>query len=245
MPHMTSQAVSLPPLSEANDIDLVSWAGRGNAGAFRIIMERNNRRLFRTIRSVLRDDAEAEDALQETYLSAFRHLGDYTGAASLSTWLTRIALNEAFGRLRRRRSMVDLNSIIETNETVQPGSGSRVVPFPLTQSAALDPEHVAARGEIRRLLEGAIDDLPDAFRMAFVLRFVEQMSVEETATCLGIPEETVKTRVHRAKRRLRQALGKQLAPALTDMFPFAGARCARITESVLHQLGIDGPSPPA
>lgn len=239
-----SQAINkAPAVKSLTDADLVSLARQGSAAAFRAIMESNNRRLFRVVRSVLKDNAEAEDAVQETYLRAFANLAGYAGTASLSTWLTRIALNEALGRLRRRRSMVELDEITESAA----GAGDRVgrvIPFPLAQPAILDPEHVAARAEIQRLLEQAIDELPPSFRMAFVLRFVEQMSVEETAACLGVPPQTVKTRVHRAKRRLRQALGERLVSALADTFPFAGARCARISESVLCRLGIDG-SPPA
>lgn len=227
---------------DAADAELVSLARQGHSAAFHAIMERNNRRLFRVARSVLRDETEAEDAVQEAYLRAFANLHGYEGTAALSTWLTRIALNEALGRLRRRRTMIDLDRI---SGTLSEGEGGgRVVPFPLAQPAANDPEHVAAQAEIRRLLERAIDDLPEPFRMAFVLRFVEQMSTEETASCLGIPEETVKTRVHRAKRRLREALGEQLASTLTETFPFAGARCARISESVLRRLGLDVPTAP-
>lgn len=231
-----------PSLATAGDAELVSLACRGVAAAFRTIMERNNRRLFRVTRSVLKNDADAEDAVQETYLRAFASLDTYAGAAALSTWLTSIALNEALGRLRRRRTMINLDEIAGAAADGSE-SAARVIPFPLTQPTASDPEHAAARTEIQRLLERAIDDLPDSFRMTFVLRFVEQMSVEETAACLGVPAETVKTRVHRAKRRLRQALGEQLASTLADTFPFAGARCARISDTVLRRLGVQDPPP--
>lgn len=243
MPQPTNTAVAAAKLEKANDAELVALARQGSAAAFRVIMERNNRRLFRVARGVLKDEAEAEDAVQEAYLRAFANLRGYEGAASLSTWLTRITLNEALGRLRGRRTMIDLDRIAEAAaDAGEPGA--RVVPFPLAQPAASDPEHVAAQAEIRRLLEHAIDELPDPFRVAFMLRFVEQMSIEETAACLGVPEDTVKTRVHRAKRRLRQALGQQLATSLADTFPFAGARCARISAIVLRRLGIEGPPAP-
>lgn len=243
MPQQTNTAVATARLERADDAELVAMARQGSAAAFRAIMERNNRRLFRVARGVLKDESEAEDAVQEAYLRAFANLHGYEGTALLSTWLTRITLNEALGRLRRRRSMVELDRVAEAAaEGGEPGA--RVVPFPLAQPASSDPEHVAAQAEIRRLLERAIDELPDPFRVAFMLRFIEQMSIEETAACLGVPEETVKTRVHRAKRRLRQALGQQLATSLTDTFPFAGARCARISEIVLRRLGIEGPSAP-
>jgi RNA polymerase sigma-70 factor (ECF subfamily) len=224
----------------ASDAELVALARRGAAAAFRAIMERNNRRLYRVARGVLKNDADAEEVVQETYLRAFAHLDSYAGSSALSTWLTSIALNEALGRLRRRRTMIDIDDIAATG---QDDTTARVIPFPLAQPATSDPEHSAARTEIQRLLERAIDDLPDVFRTTFVLRFVEQMSVEETAACLGVPEETVKTRVHRAKRRLRQALGAQLASTLADTFPFAGARCARISDTVLRRLGVEGQPP--
>jgi RNA polymerase sigma-70 factor (ECF subfamily) len=229
-------------LALASDAELVALACQGDAAAFRAVMERNNRRLFRVARGVLKNDADAEDAVQETYLRAFTNLDSFAGTAALSTWLTSIALNEALGRLRRRRTMIDLDEVAGA-ATGPDESAGRVIPFPLAQPATSDPEHSAARAEIQHLLERAIDDLPDSFRMTFILRFVEQMSVEETAACLGVPEETVKTRVHRAKRRLRQALGAQLASTLVDTFPFAGARCARISDTVLRRLGVEGPPP--
>jgi RNA polymerase sigma-70 factor (ECF subfamily) len=229
-------------LDKAGDAELVFLARQGVAAAFRAVMERNNRRLFRVARSVLKNDADAEDAVQETYLRAFANLDSYAGAAALSTWLTSIALNEALGRLRRRRTMVDIDEVAgSAADSGEPGG--RLIPFPLAQPATSDPEHTAARAEIQHLLERAIDDLPDSFRMTFVLRFVEQLSVEETAVCLGVPEETVKTRVYRAKRLLRQALGEQLASTLVDTFPFAGARCARISDTVMRRLGVEGAPP--
>jgi RNA polymerase sigma-70 factor (ECF subfamily) len=232
-------------LEVASDAELVALARDDVAAAFRAIMERNSRRLFRVARGVLKNDADAEDAVQETYLRAFANLGSYAGTAALSTWLTSIALNEALGRLRRRRPMIDLDEISDEGVD-QGGPVARVIPFPLSQPTAADPEHAAARAEIQRVLERAIDELPDVFRTTFILRFVEQMTVEETASCLGVPEETVKTRVHRAKRRLRQALGEQLAASLADTFPFAGARCARISDAVLRRLGVeDRPPEPA
>jgi RNA polymerase sigma-70 factor, ECF subfamily len=238
----TRTRAAIPGLERASDAELVSLARQGVPAAFRAVMERNNRRLYRVARSILKHDADAEDVVQETYLRAFAGLERYAGTAALSTWLTSIAVNEALGRLRRRRSMIDLDEIAESAADGG-GPASRVIPFPLAQPASSDPEHMAARTEIQRLLERAIDDLPDVFRATFVLRFVEQMSVEETAACLGVPEDTVKTRVHRARRLLRQALGAQLASTLVDTFPFAGARCARISDTVLRRLGVEGPPP--
>ena len=221
------------------DDELVLLARSGEATAFREIMRRNNRRLFRTARSVLRDDAEAEDVVQEAYVRAFRGLAGFRGDAGLSTWLTRIALNEALGRLRRRRATVGLEAI----EVAQEGGGARILMFPTAQADG-DPESAAARREIRRLLEEAIDGLPEAFRLVLVARDVDGMGVEEAAQVLGVRPETVRTRLHRARRLLRAALDERLGGALPGAFPFDGARCERLTEAVLTRLGLAAPAPP-
>ncbi len=215
--------------------ELVSRARQGEPAAFREIIRRNNRHLFRTARSVLRDDAEAEDAVQEAYLRAFQALGGFRGDASLSTWLARIARNEALGRLRRRRSTTDLDAI----EAAQQGRGASILMFPTVQGG--DPEGTAARREIRRLLEEAIDDLPDVFRPVLVARDVDGLSVEETAAILGIRPETVRTRLHRARRMLRGALDQRLGDTLRHAFPFDGARCERMTAAVLARLRLGPP----
>ena len=221
------------------DAELARLARRGEASAFGAIMSRYNRRLYRAARSVLRDDGEAEDAVQDAYVRAFTGLSEFRGEAGLSTWLTRITINEALGRLRRRRRSVDLQAL----DAVQTNGAALAVSAPLAMADA-DPERTAARREIRRLIEQAIDELPEAFRLVFVLRDVEEMSVEETAAHLGLRPETVKTRLFRARRRLRRALNDRLASALTDAFPFAGARCARVRAAVLRRLGPAGPPAP-
>jgi RNA polymerase sigma-70 factor (ECF subfamily) len=200
-------------------------------------MQRHNRRLFRVARGVLNDEAEAEDVVQEAYVRAFTHLDGFRGEARLSTWLTRIALNVALGRLRRRRLMVDLKDI----DAISDQGEARVIYLPSARQDS-DPEAAAARAEVRRLLERAVDQLPDPFRMVFVLRDIEEMSIEETAAHLGLRPETVKTRLHRARRLLRQSLDRTLSSAVSELFPCAGARCARITEAVLERLGL--PEPP-
>ena len=233
-----SEASHVQGADALSDPELVLLAQQGHPSAFRTIMQRHNRRLYRVARGTLGDDSEAEDAVQEAYVRAFTGLSAFRNEASLLTWLTRIVLNEALGRLRRQRPTVELTVL----DTVGESRGARILPFPLV--TASDPERSAARREIRRLLEGAIDDLPEPFRVVFVMRDVEEMSVEETATSLGLRPETVKTRLHRARRLLRQALDAQLASALSDTFPFAGARCARITGAVLDRLGLPAPPPP-
>jgi RNA polymerase sigma-70 factor (ECF subfamily) len=221
-----------------DDTQLVARARQRDGAAFRLIMQRNNRRLFRVARSILGDDAEAEDVVQDTYLRAFTHLDGFRGEAQLSTWLTRIAVNEALGRLRQRRPTVDLKTIDTMNEQGE----ARVIVLPSARQGH-DPEAAAARAEVRRLLEQAVDRLPEPFRIVFVLRDIEELSVDETASHLGIRPETVKTRLHRARRLLRRSLDRTLSTALSDTFPFAGARCTRIAANVLERLGLSDQDP--
>jgi RNA polymerase sigma-70 factor, ECF subfamily len=215
------------------DADLVALARRGEGTAFAAIMTRYNRRLYRAARGIVRDDSEAEDVLQEAYVRAFGALGTFRGDAALSTWLTRIVINEALGRVRRQRPTEELEVL---DREMQSGD-ARVIMFPGVNSVP-DPESAAARAEVRRLLEGAVDELPDAFRLVFVMRDVEGLSIEETANHLGIRPETVKTRLHRARKLLRDALDDRLATTLKDTFPFLGARCARLTDAVLARLDL-------
>ncbi len=230
---MQTAAVATSPLDALDDAALAGLAQGGNEVAVRLIMQRHNRRLFRVARGVLHDDAEAEDVVQDAYVRAFTHLDGFRGEATLSTWLTRIALNEALGRLRRRRLTVGLEDI----DAISDQGEARVIYLPSARQDS-DPEAAAARAGVRRLLERAVDQLPDPFRMVFMLRDIEEMSVEETASHLGLRPETVKTRLYRARRLLRKALDKTLVSALADVFPCAGARCARITDAVLERLGL-------
>lgn len=215
------------------DTDLAGRIQRGDAAAFCILMKRHNQTLFRMARSVVRDPAEAEDVVQDAWILAFTRIDQFRDASSLATWLSRIVLNEALRRLRQRRPMARLNGDDGPDGALP---SAEVIPFPGTQQPPTTPEEDAARAETRRLLERAIDGLPDAFRTVFVLREIEQMSVEETASCLGISPDTVKTRLHRARRLLGQSLRRELSPDLGGVFPFAGERCARIAERVLDQL---------
>ncbi len=216
-----------------DDAALVVLVRGGQQAAFRHIMQRCNQRLFRVARSVLGEDAEAEDVLQESYLRAYRKLDTFRGESSLLTWLTSIVLNEARGRLRKRHNMVGLEKIDES-----PMDTHQIVQFP-SRFGSEDPAVSAARTQIRHLLEHAIDALPPAFRTVYMLREVEECSVEETATQLAIKPETVKTRLHRARRLLRHSLHGSVAASLADAFPFMGARCARVTEAVMAQLAME------
>jgi len=230
------EATRVIDLDALGDAQLVQLALQRDSGAFRLIMRRHNRRLYRVARAVTRDDNEAEDVVQEAYCLAFANLSRFRGDSSLASWLTRIALNEALGRLRRRRPTVELSTLDAESQDEM-----RIISFPLTTANA-DPERAVAQREIRRLMERAIDDLPETFRMVFVMREIEELSVEETADFLGIPQATVKTRLHRARRLLRQTLDEQLAPAFADAFPFDGMRCVRMADRVLERLGPSSPS---
>jgi RNA polymerase sigma-70 factor, ECF subfamily len=234
---MQTATVAAGRLDDLDDAALVRLAQGRDGAAVRLIMQRHNRRLYRVARSVLGDDSEAEDVVQEAYLRAFTHLDGFRGDAQLSTWLTRIALNEALGRLRRRRPTVDLKHV----DAISDQGEARVIYLPSAHQDS-DPEHAAARAEVRRLLEHAVDQLPEHFRVVFMLRDIEEMSIDDTAWHLGLRPETVKTRLHRARHLLRKSLRDTLSSTLTDVFPFAGARCARITDAVLERLGIPGQS---
>ncbi|HVC11201.1 MAG TPA: RNA polymerase sigma factor [Burkholderiales bacterium] len=195
--------------------------------AFAQIMRRHNRRLFRTARAILRDDAEAEDALQEAYVQAYRALPGFRGEAQLSTWLVRIVANEALGRLRKRRRGAEVIAL---------GTEEGWAERQMDQSDTAQPERAVERAQSLRLIEAKIDDLPDAFRAVFVLRAVEELSVEETAEALDIPAATVRTRYFRARALLRETLARELDLALQDAFGFAGARCDRIVAHVLARI---------
>jgi len=214
-----------------SDEDLVNLARARDEIAVRAITKRYNRRLFRIARSILRNDAEAEDVVQETYVRAFTGLDLFRGDAGFGTWITRIAMNEALGRLRRRRR----RPTVDWETYGANRSQAEIIHFPAS-AASSDPEKTMAQGEVRAVLEQAIDELPDAFRAVFVARIVEGMSVEETADLFGLQPETVKTRLHRARLLLREELDKQLGPALTSSFPFDGQRCDRMTEAVVGRV---------
>lgn len=221
------------PLLDPGSLDettLVALARAGRRDAFREIMRRCNRRLFRVARGVVRDEPEAEDIVQSAYVHAFEHLSTFRGDSALATWLTRIVLNEANGRLRARKPTVGIEHV----ETLQ-REGGRVIAFP-SRFGTEDPAAHAARGEMRRMLEEAVDELPEAFRLVFVMREIEECSIEDTAACLGLRPETVKTRLHRARRLLRTALQERFTTSIGDAFPFLGVRCDRMTDAVLTRL---------
>jgi RNA polymerase sigma-70 factor (ECF subfamily) len=195
----------------------------GDRHAFESLMRQSNRRLYRLARAVLRDATEAEDALQDAYLAAFRSMDRFRGESSLATWLARLVLNECLGRARRdtrRNNVIPLVSADAEIETVPAGESDL-------------PDRVAQRAQMRALLEEKLDELPEDFRVVFVLRSVEEMSVEDTAQCLGIPEATVRSRHFRAKGLLRESLAREIDLAERDLFEFGGSHCDGIIRRVL------------
>ena len=221
-------AASAPGLS---DYDLGLRVRAGDAAAFELIMRRHNRRLFRLARSVLKNGPEAEDVVQESYVRAFTKLDGFVGPDGFGAWLARIAYHEALGRLRGWGRVVSLH------DYVSDGDGETDVRHVETMTSRHpDPERLTENGELRRLLEDAIDALPDDFRAVFVLRAVEGMSVAEIAQALSIRPETVKTRFHRARQRLQETLGARFDALMPVAFEFGGARCDRIVSAVLARL---------
>jgi len=230
--------ISVRNSAALSDLELARRVGKRDPAAVRLMTERNNQRLFRTAWSILGNRAEAEDAVQSAYVRAFAAIDSFAGHASLSTWLTRIVINEALGReraARRRRARLDANSVTDLDayrEKLMNGSTERG-----------GPEAALAIKEMRGMLESAIGMLPRDFRLVFIMREIEGMTVEEIAGALDILPATVKTRLLRARRRLSEALAPELQASLTGAFPFAGSHCASLTERVVATL-CDWPAVP-
>ena len=215
-------------VAATDDPQLVARIAGGDHTAFEVLMRKYNGKLFRIARAILKDDRDAEDVLQEAYLDAYRHIQDFRGDSQVGTWLTRIVINQALMRLRKekRRSVIVPFRAARTNEAEQ---GEADVVDNRTES----PSNRVLRAEIRRILERRIDELPLSFRTVFVMREVEDMSVQETAECLGLSPATVRTRLFRARGLLRESLAREMDVAAVDVFGFAGARCDRIVATVL------------
>jgi RNA polymerase sigma-70 factor (ECF subfamily) len=209
-----------------SDEDVVRRICGGETALFEIVMRRYNQRLFRVARAIVRDDAEAEDVLQQAYVNAYAHLGQFAGEARFGTWLTRITTYEAFARLRRRGRDAERSAM---------GEDDVVAGLPASEP---DPERQAFAGELRRALEASLDALPAAYRCVFVLRDVEGLSTAEAAECLDVSEDVVKTRLHRARALLREDLFERAGLSARNVFSFAGGRCDRIVAAVLARLGM-------
>jgi RNA polymerase sigma-70 factor (ECF subfamily) len=209
------------------DGDLVTRVRAGERGLYEMLMRRYNQRLFRVIRSVVTSDTEAEDVLQEAWVRAYEHLHQFEGRASFSTWVTRIAFHEALARVRKSKRWTPLEN---SEGGIMPEAYWR-------HTTSETPESQAMRGQLGKLLEAAVDALPETYRSVFVLREVERLSTSETAECLELSEEAVKTRLHRSRALLRRELETRLGPAIPEAYAFLGVRCDRIVSRVLERIG--------
>jgi len=217
-------------LDGADDGSIVRRIAAGDRSAFEGLMRRHNRRLYRLARAALRDETEAQDALQDAYLQAYRSIGQFRGDAALATWLSRLVLNECLGRLRRNNRRQKVVPIVSSPT-------DREIDAVCANESEL-PERTVGRAQMRALLERKLDEIPEAFRVVFVLRSVEELSVEETAQSLGIAEATVRSRHFRAKSLLRESLAQELDLAERDVFEFGGAHCDRVVAGVLGRLNF-------
>ncbi len=227
-----------PDPAAADDLALIGRAADGDLAAFEALMRRHNQQLYQAARSILRDEAEAEDAVQEAWWKAYGHLRDFRAEARPATWLTRIAVNEALMRRRRNRSR---ESLIQSAYQAPHEQDTMPTHDPDTAAPAADgPDQAAWRAELRHRLERRIDALPDLYRTVFMLRAVDDMPAAEVAAVLGLPEATVRVRFMRARRLLQEAMRPDFDPRAAGAFSFAGHRCDRIVAGVLARVRAGG-----
>jgi RNA polymerase sigma-70 factor (ECF subfamily) len=210
---------------EQTDDALVMRARAHDATAFELLMRRHNQRVYRVVRSVLRDQDEIEDVIQQAYLQAFTHLEQFAGAAAWSTWVSRIAINEALARLRQRGQFVSMEHVSEDDMANLPSA-----------SPPADPERTAAGHEIGRMLEQAVEGLPEIYRAVLIMREIEGMSTTETASVLSVEPEVVKTRLHRARAAMRIAIERRVGEQMKTAYPFGNERCDHVVAAVLARL---------
>ncbi len=243
---MSDPASSLPAQAAAaavhitesrSDHELVAAVMTGDASAFEAIMRRHNRLMFRTARGIVTDDADAQDVVQEAYLRAFTAMRSYRGDAALSTWLARIAINVALSLHRKQGRLVQLD---EAQEAIDAEQVAEDPMADLPSDHVASPETQAAQAQVRQLLQRAIDELPPLYRSVFMLRAVQEMSVEESASALQVSPDVVKTRYLRARAKLRQRLQADVGPEATQLYAFAGDRCDEVVATVLAQLHARG-----
>lgn len=227
-----NEAGSARPAVPLSNAEVAARVVSGDSALFELLMRRHNRLVFHIARSIVLDDAEAEDVVQETYLRAYLHLAEFRGPRGFTTWLTRIATNEALGRVRKARSWTSLDEAGEVD-----GDYARAESKGMLMSELRRPDDAVSGEQLLRLIEAAVDRLPEEFRVVFMLRAVDQLGIAETAACLGLNRATVKTRFHRARARLRESLGEQLDMAAPDSFSFGGRRCDRIVATVIRRIG--------
>ena len=214
-------------LADVPDEEIVRRVVAGDTALFEVLMRRHNQRLYRVARAILRNDAEAEDVMQQAYVNAYVHLDQFADRARFSTWLTRIATYEALARLRRRGRFTEIEGMSESTRDGE-----------VLATQGTNPEREAYLGELRTTLEGSVDALPEAYRSVFVLRDVEGLSTAETAESLELSEDVVKTRLVRARAQLRRSIWERAGLASRDLFPFHAPRCNRVVAAVMAQLGL-------
>ena len=219
-----SASAVAPATLEQSDEEVIQQVLAGNTGMFELLMRRYNERIYRAVRSIVRNEQEAEDVMQQAYVNAFTHLGQFNGLARFSTWLTKIAINESLARVRRQGRYEPFD-----DELPQVG------PTPSGNPAG-NPEYQAFTGELRELLQWAIDALPDGMREVFMLREVEGLSTADVAVCLSVSEDVVKTRLSRGRATLRQVLLKRAGASTPDAFRFLRPRCDRIVTGGLANI---------
>jgi RNA polymerase sigma-70 factor (ECF subfamily) len=221
-------------MTEESDEEIVRRVRTGDTALFEVLVRRHNQRLFRVARAILKDEAEAEDVMQQAYVNAYTHLDQFEERARFGTWLTRIAVYEALARLRKRGRFEEVDAMAESHETAMERLASR----------DRSPEDLALNRELRGILESSFDALPEIYRSVFLLREVEAVSTTETAECLGITEDTVKTRLHRARALLRHELFERAGLTAAELFPLHLSRCDRVLAGVFAQLGLPAPRTP-
>jgi RNA polymerase sigma-70 factor, ECF subfamily len=217
-----------PQLGALSDAEVVQRVRSGDRASFEILMRRHNQRIYRAARAILRDESDVEDVMQQAYINAFTHLDQFEERSRFSTWLTRIAVNEALARRQKLRSSSSMAATFDLGDSVEQTVTSELP----------TPEHLAYAGELQRVLEVAVDDLPDMYRAVFMLRDIEGLSTNETSEALDLGEEAVKTRLHRARAMVRRAVASRLGEAVPGAFQFQAPRCDRVVAFVFERLSV-------
>jgi RNA polymerase sigma-70 factor (ECF subfamily) len=228
---METIAPAIRASSALSDTDIVRRVRAGDSALFEVLMRRHNQRVYRAARAVIRDEADVEDVMQQAYINAYTHLGQFEERAQFSTWLTRIVLHEAFNRRRKTQRSESRGA---TESQLDEGGGDYMDTF---ESPAADPERQAYAQELTRVLETAVDSLPETYRTVFMLRDIEGLSTSETGEGLGIGAEAVKTRLHRARAMIRRAVTAQIGEVAAGSFQFHAPRCDRVVNAVLARIG--------
>ena len=230
---LSGAAAGSTPFSALHDSEIVRRVRGGDRALFEVLMRRHNQQIYRAARAIVKDEAEVEDVMQQAYINAYTHLDQFEERSQFSTWLTRIAVNEAIARRQRRRTVLSMTENLE---------GGRVDVAEAMTSPQPTPEHQAYARELQRVLEEAVDELPESYRAVFMLRDIEGLSTSETGEGLGLGEEAVKTRLHRARVMIRRSVSSRIGAAAGGAFQFQAPRCDRVVAYVLARIGTESAS---